>query len=476
MRTRHRGTPSYTPTMMLSKRKRDDTAQSPTTGTAPNDRGSPHSPPPPIGTRKLERLAIREDKGKEEHLRPRKKKREHPPCQPPTIREGTSTEKLPIEWSVEQQVVWEGERRLEIAQIKSGFAEQVEGSAPPANPHWTTTRPSPPTMASLTCKYPVTIAAFPNITLSDAAILGNVRGEVAEELRKSPEKYMALIPIGAGNKAFENARELTTAAMDLVSEIANDGQRYTVAAPVREGQPPHGARFAKPFAMILRDPTAELRTTLLNAKTVAFRRNGKSLAFVVSEISPTEKPWVICNFKGGPVTNSPLRMAEALKAIGEQVTASAGLRAIANRILRDENIGRTAEERIHVAIASFSLTFIDRLEGEGQSNPVWQLHGRPLTKIDKLHREWLRAMRQVDFFVNATTELAQERAPVSCVWCKSELHTSPFCPLPKVKDWLGPAIPPDRLEPEPRDTKSSKEGKRGPKKGRKGKGKAKSST
>ncbi|KAF4598927.1 hypothetical protein AB1N83_012686 [Pleurotus pulmonarius] len=400
----------------------------------------------------LERIAAREDKGKEEYLRPKKKRREHPPCQPPTIREGTSVNKLSIEWTVEQKTVWEGEQQREIAQIKSDYAEQVEGSSPSTNPHWTSSKPPPPTSGNLSCKYPITLAAFPNVSLSGAAILGNVRGEVADELRKHPEKYMALIPLGAGNRAFENARELTTAAADLVNEIASDGKQYMVAAPVREGQPPHEARFAKPFAMILRDPTTELRQTLLSARTIAYRRCGKGLAFIVSEISPAEKPWVICNFRGGPVTNSLPRMAEALRAIGEQVVASAGLRALANRILKDENVGRNAEERIHVAIANLSLIFIERLNGSSQSDPVWQLHGKPLTKTDKTHREWLRAMRQVTFFINTTTELTQERA--------------------QVKDWLGPLVPPDRLEPEPRDTKSSKEGKRGPKKGRKGKGKA----
>lgn len=384
--------------------------------------------------------------------------------------------KLTIDWTVEQRIVWEGEQRREVARIQSDFAEQVEGFTPSANPHWTTTKPHPPTAASLSCIFPVTNAVFPNVLLSDAALLGNVRGEVADELKAHPKKYMALIPMGAGNGVFEEARELTMAVADLVNELANDNNQYTVAAPVREGQPPHGARFAKPFAMILKDPSTELRHTLLDAKTVAFRRNGRGFAFIASEIPPAEKPWVLCNFKGGPVTNSPPRMLEALRAIGERFIASPGLRALANRILKSENIGHSAEERIHVAIAGLSLVFIERLDEKDQDDPIWQLHGRPLTRVDRLHREWLRAIRRVAFFVNTTTELTQERAPVSCVWCKSELHTSPFCPLPKVKDWLGPTIPRDRLEPEPRDTKLAKEGKRGPKKGRKGKGKGKDTT
>ncbi|KDQ32105.1 hypothetical protein PLEOSDRAFT_165415 [Pleurotus ostreatus PC15] len=463
--------PPHSPEAPGNKRKRDEGEHHNPPTTAPASRRQDKSLPPGCEPRKLERTALRKDKGKEGDTRPVKRRKEHIPCQPPTIREGTSTVKLSVVWTVEKRTVWEGENRRDIVQIQSSFAEQVKGAPNQPNPHWTTTKPSQPPTASLNCAYPITAAAFPNVALTDAAILGNVRKEVADELRKHHDNYLALLPIGAGNELYQNARELTTTAADLINALANDGTQYTVAAPVREGDPPYGARFAKPFAMILREPSDALRHKLLKAKTIAFRMQGKGHAFIATEIQPDDRSWVICNYKGSPVTNDIVKMVEALKAIGDQVISSSGLRAIANRILKEEDVGRTAEERIHVVAAGLSLVFIDRQDENRRDDPVWQLHGRPLTKDEKKNREWLRAVRQVDFFLDATTVLVQERKPVSCVWCKSETHASPSCPLPLVKDWLGPPVSQEALAPEPRDTKTSREGKRESKRGPKGRGK-----
>lgn len=457
---------------MTSKRKCDDRDSQKSQEAAEGSQETTNNLPPFV-TSSIERVASRRDKGKEEGPRPKKKKREHVPCQPLLLRKGTSVTKLSIGWTIEKHTVWEGERQKEIVRVASDFAKQVTGAPTSTNPHWTDVLPLPADATSLDCNLPITKAAFPNVTLSDAAIMGNVRREVVDKLRSNKRKYMALIPVGAGNKTYEKPRGLIRATEELVNEVANDGTQYEVAAPVREGEPPYGATYAKPFAMILKEPSDGLRRTLLNAKVVAFRYNGEGFAFMASNITPAEKPWVICNFKGGPVTRAADKMARALKAIGEQIISSTGLRMLANGILRDEGVGNSAEERIQVAIAGLSLSFIERLDTNGRDDPVWQLHGRPLTTVEKKHREWLRALRQIKFFINTTTELVQERMQVSCVWCKSETHTNPFCPLPKVKDWLGPIPPLDNLVPEPRDTKSSKEGKRGPKKGRKDKGKAK---
>ncbi|KAJ8691277.1 hypothetical protein PTI98_010866 [Pleurotus ostreatus] len=332
--------------------------------------------------------------------------------------------------------------------------------------------PYPPAASILKCSMPITQAPFPDVCFSSVTIFGNVRKEVAEELKAHSESYMALIPFGAGNKIFEQARVLTTATADLVSALANDGTQYSVAAPVQEDAPPHKAWFARPFAMILKDPSPSLRKTLLDTKTVAYRRNGENFAFLSSNIPLSENSWIVCNFKGGPVMNRPEKMTEALTAISRQICQLNGLRSLANRILSKEGVGQSSEERIHVAIAGLSLIYIDRRDEEDREDPVWQLHGKPLTKLDKEHREWLRAVRHVSFFIDSTTELIQERARVGCVWCKSELHTNLNCPLPRVKDWLGPQPPKERLTPEPRDTSSSKEGKRATRKERKGKGKA----
>ncbi|KDQ32354.1 hypothetical protein PLEOSDRAFT_165547 [Pleurotus ostreatus PC15] len=465
------GTQQKTTPSMPNKRKRDGgddstTAQPEEWERDERDRSGPQEVP------ELERITTRKDKGKEDETRPKKKKKEHIPCQPPTIRDGSSVGKLTIEWTVRARKVWEGRYRKDIVEVDSAFAEQVEGAPTTPNPHWTK-EPPQPSSGDPKCTLPTTKGIFPNIVLSEAAIIGNVRREVAVELKVNHENYMALIPIGAGNRIFEQPREMIAATEALLRGLANDGVGYEVAAPVRENEPPHGARFAKPFAMILKDPSPELRTKLIEAKVVAFRREGKNHAFVASNITPPERPWVICNFKGNPVTNDTEKMAKALKAIGEQMLKATGLRTLANSILRDERIGRSAEERAHVGIAGLSLAFIERRDEEGQEDPIWQLHGRPLTKEDKKHREWLRAVRRMSFFLDATTELVQERKQIGCVWCKSETHTSLFCPLPRVKDWLGPTVPRDNLFPEPRDTAPPKEGKRGNKKDKKGKAKHK---
>ncbi|KAF9492427.1 hypothetical protein BDN71DRAFT_1433211 [Pleurotus eryngii] len=341
--------------------------------------------------------ASTEDKGVGAGQRPAKKRKEYIPCQPPTMKEGSSKVKLSIEWTVKKRLVWEGEKSREIVQIVSPFADQVEGTPTSCNPHWSPTRPTPPTPTNPNCKFPITNAAFPNVTLPEAAILGNVRKEMANELKQNPAKYLALLPLGAGNKLYENAREITRAAARLVSAMVNNNNRYTVAAPVREGDPPYGARFAKPFAMILKEPSVELRCSLL----------------------------------------------------------------------RDEGIGHLVEDRIHVAIASMSMVYIDRADDKGRDDPVWQLHGRPAANDEKKYREWLRAVCQIKFFLDETTELDSERNPVGCVGCKSETHTNSSCPVPKVQDWLGPNVTNDQLAPEPRDVKTSREGKR------KGKGKGK---
>ncbi|KDQ32525.1 hypothetical protein PLEOSDRAFT_165058 [Pleurotus ostreatus PC15] len=393
------------------KRKRDEANTTPdANGPRETEATSSHAKERRADERDF-RVEIRRDKGQSADQRPKKKRKEYVPCLPPTIRNDEAILGLTVEWTVAQRTVWEGERRRDIVEVTSPFAEQVRGAVKTTNPHWTSTKPSPPLAKDLACDYPITLAAFPNVVLPEATTLGNVRKEVAKELRDNPERYLALIPFGAGNRLFEEARGLTLPAADLINALANEDKQYAVAAPAREGEPPHNARFAKPFAMILKDPSPNIRTKLLNTKTLAFRINGRGFAFSIAEIGKGPKSWVICNLKGSAVSSEPQEMTKALKAIASQILESTGLRTLANRILGEENVGRTAEERAQVAIGSMSLIYIERGNEHGYGDPVWQLHGRPLSRNDKENKEWLRAIRQVTFFVDATTVLQQEREP-----------------------------------------------------------------
>ncbi|KAF4584712.1 hypothetical protein AB1N83_014348 [Pleurotus pulmonarius] len=397
------------------------------------------------------------------------------PCQPPTIREGEKVETIPVVWKVVVNDTQEGGVAHPGVRVESTYDAIYPPERKLSNPHWGYRTPIDPSgIIKNNPTIPFTKAPMPRYVLSDATIYGNMDGNIAKYVRNTNESLVAAIPFGAGNELYENdPRLLRTVETFLKSISRNEERSLTISPPAAEGKPPYRARFAKPFAMMIQGMSTGLKTALLEFQTFAFRYNETPYALFFVDPAALTVSWIICNFRGGLVTDDREGMSRALEAIVQRLLDLPMARGTANELLREEGIGRDAEERIHMAISSLSLTFINRRDTHGNHDPVWQLQGRPMTYDLTRHRKWLRVVRQTTYIIGGTARLETEKKMVACVWCKLETHASENCPFPDTRDWKGPPRGEGFHEPEPRDARQSpkaKEGKRGKKDKTKSKG------
>lgn len=366
--------------------------------------------------------------------------KKYAPPLPPTIKIDGKRTQLGTGWRVEYADVHEGTLVHPAVHIISPYADRFPDTHTTTNPHWIERKPPADTNIAPP-PFPCTTGPLPNAVVDEATVYGALDPQVAIGVRNHADDLIAVIPYGAGNKLFEQKPETVTIIQRFLRSLlmtnGEDGD-IEVQRPAREGKPPHNAKFAKPFPVIIAGLPKRIREYLLAVQVFAFRQQTTPCAFLVIDPMFAIKPWVIYTFRGDYVTRDEGGMTRALTAVAKTIEGLIAVKNHVNKVMASQNLGSSAEERLQMVLATMSLVYVERKESDGRTTPLWQLHGCPISTNSETQREWLKTMRRIRFLLKEYTVMEPEKTPFGCVWCKSMTHDGAACPLPLDKDWKGP--------------------------------------
>ncbi|KAJ7601952.1 hypothetical protein DFH06DRAFT_1311712 [Mycena polygramma] len=278
------------------------------------------------------------------------------------------------------------------------------------NPHLHTTQrgPKPADIPEHTA-IPWTQAIYPRAVIPYADLVANIDPLVRREIDANPEKYLAVVPYGAGKKFLaENPRICEDILKFLRSlgypyEGLDDGDDDPLELVIPKKAGPAGGTFAKPWTLLLSNASDAAREFLLWFQTFAVNT---SVTFHVLAFDKDLMSWVIMNISG----------------------VAAG-------------IPGSAREHAVLATNSFELTFIDSNDGNGDEAPRWQLTGKPVSDDPLQQARYIAITMSIPFLVGLNV-LEVGKRYVNCGGCKNVTHVGHACPLPLTDNWYGPVPPP----------------------------------
>ncbi len=338
------------------------------------------------------------------------------------------------------------------------------------NPHLWLTQREPRPELPLEGHERFTPGPFPYIHVNFWRHFGNLHPAQKAMLEENLSRWLAIIPHGGGRAVNEHAPELCVAIEEIIWTFRFAGysgesiKASIMAADPRNVAGPNGTNdFAPPWSLFLdleHDEKGLLRDFLLSQQHFAFDR---SRSFSVHTLDPDHpRSW-----KTVLLVSRHIALPSASHS--DVVNARAAIRqAVIARLATSEDfcvlIAQLAAYRIgHTGtreqiFQSFTDTFHLELTtvdcSDGPPSPAFVLLARPIvdsqSELEALKHAIIVALcgrkssRDDDHFYVGTRKVrvvddAKPHPPfhVDCKLCKSELHRTPDCPLPKSAGWRG---------------------------------------
>ncbi|KAG6894619.1 hypothetical protein C0992_005383, partial [Termitomyces sp. T32_za158] len=285
-----------------------------------------------------------------------------------------------------------------------------------------------------------TQSPVPRAVIPYKRLIANLDQGLVDMVERAPEEHLAIIPFGAGSKLYKNQPMLSAHIALFLEALAIGANEIEVSKAVWRNKPSNKKDYETPWTLILAGASQELKDFLVWQQTFAV---SKELTFTVVPFDMNLRSWVITNISGGAVKEGEGPKRIALGTLKKALWENQRFRVIANKILADQGVPGSARQRAHRATTTFDLTYIASQDVNGNSAPVWQLTGKPLTTDDELHAVFKLEVCRTRVMVGLHY-LDMEKRLVECAWCKADSHPAHACPLPKVDDWMGPC--PDNAE------------------------------
>ncbi|KIY53066.1 hypothetical protein FISHEDRAFT_69210 [Fistulina hepatica ATCC 64428] len=303
-----------------------------------------------------------------------------------------------------------------------------------------------PDIPFIGCPLPSNDGPWPRSTIRRTQLTQNLSDEQVQSVMAHPERYMGLVPLGAGNAFYNSTKGINFpgaaegACVAVAKTLLVNHEELRVYAPqpkvIKAKSPP----FAYPIACILEGATPLLINFLTARQVWSFSRD---LAFLAIPFSADNYPWCIGMYIGSAVRSAEDGEAPwaALAAIKQALWCSADFSRVVNQITARKHdwIGLTPLQRLVKATDSFEII---RYEAKLTRNttPVahYQLHGAPITDEDDLRKLFVETVRNVTKTVHVG--LASLKCTFlfdPCRLCRDPTHPKLDCPLPKTHLWYG---------------------------------------
>ncbi|KDQ22942.1 hypothetical protein PLEOSDRAFT_1087412 [Pleurotus ostreatus PC15] len=316
----------------------------------------------------------------------------------------------------------------------------------PNNPHAQTTRRGLPPLEPSQSRIAYTKATYPRVVKSLDGLLAEIMEATADAVRANPDKYIALLVYGGGNKVKEENPNLTNDIENFLLGLTIAGnERIRVVDPPKRDTDKRG-EFAKPHILLLHHGSPELRAYLLWYQTFAFQIEGRKIAFSALRFDAGVRPWFITDIVGRAVCDDPEAIREGLTTITSALAKDTEFRNHVDACLAKVENPRSIDERVQDTLKSFEMYSMRVTNKEKKETTVWQLFANPIANNGLEFKEWLRIITSRRYIIDEIDEMfirSKNLKPYdSCAFCKSEIHPEEQCPFPLVADWKGP-IPKD---------------------------------
>jgi hypothetical protein len=288
---------------------------------------------------------------------------------------------------------------------------------------------------------PFTDAVFPRIALSFEQLTVNMADEQVDAIKADPDKFIAILPHGAGKKFFETEKDAATKILAFLNGLDCQGagaiKVVTPAAKDRSSKKA-GKHFLGPWTFILVNAPEAMRNFLVWQQTFPLSRE---IVFHALPFDNSIMSWVIMNISGSAVSNDDTVKKSVLATIKSKLWRDSHFCSLASQLLQESGVitpsGSGTEYAVY-ATDSWELMYVETGDREGQPDPIYILTGKPLTKDKDKHRLWLAIIRKTSYY-HELEKLDIEKKWMNCVWCKSDTHPAFRCPFPtRDEGWLGP--------------------------------------
>jgi len=303
-----------------------------------------------------------------------------------------------------------------------------------SNPHLQSSkRGVEPTQKAAPNTKAFTCATFPRIVLPIRDLLGNIADTQRIAIEESPNRFLAILPFGAGMDYNTDAanRNAEAEMEDLIRGLGFDNTGLDVVKAVPKYPPKR--KYEKPWIYILEGGSPALRQFLEWQQTFSF----ETRTFSVIPFDPNTESWVITNICGSIVTEDQTALKTILLTIKKTLWENPEFRRVTNKCFAEARIEGSVSERVFKATTSYTLSFIECNDSNGNRDPILQLMGKPIATNPNDHQEYLTIIRKVKFWKGIRPFESTKRA-VNCACCKADTHPGHSCPFARVQGWLGP--------------------------------------
>ncbi|KAJ8691021.1 hypothetical protein PTI98_010635 [Pleurotus ostreatus] len=294
----------------------------------------------------------------------------------------------------------------------------------PNNPHAQTTRRGLSPLEPTQSRIAYTKATYPRVVKSLDSLLAEIMETTAGAVRANPDKYLALLVYGGGNKIKEENPNLTSDIKDFLRGLTIAGnERIRVVDPPKRDTDKRGSSPS---------PTSCCFTT----------DRPNSGPFSALRFDANVRPWFITDIVGRAVSDDPEAIQEGLTTITSALAKDTDFRNHVDACLAKVENSRSIDERVQDTLKSFEIHSMRVTNREKKEITIWQLFADPIANNGLEFKEWLRIITSRRYIIDEIDEMfirSKNLKPYDpCAFCKSEIHPEEQCPFPLVADWKGP--------------------------------------
>ncbi|KAK0477474.1 hypothetical protein EDD18DRAFT_1365435 [Armillaria luteobubalina] len=300
---------------------------------------------------------------------------------------------------------------------------------------------------------PFTDATYPRVFIPWNHITAGFPEEIHEAIAKSPDKFIAAVPLGAGPKFYADNRRA-----DLLLKTFLDGLDFpdkgklTIFFPLemkedkkgrnREDGSNRRSTFDKSWPLVVTGFSEDFGRFLRWYQCFA---TASQSVWNLVPFDPKALAWTITAFQGNVVSNDPDLIAEALACIKAATWRDVTIQNLVKRITQAHGRSGNLAELTVKMTQSWRLSYIEMKNLDDDKGPIFLLTGEPITDNLDFHRAIAAHIRKLQIRVNYQQLINVDKI-IGCDWCKNQDHPSHACPFPEVDStWYGPTTEELRL-------------------------------
>ncbi|KAF9486864.1 hypothetical protein BDN71DRAFT_1594757 [Pleurotus eryngii] len=313
----------------------------------------------------------------------------------------------------------------------------------PENPHLQTTMMLPLTTVPPRPGKGYSGGPFPKTVITSDDLLKSIRAEILDNILREPDEFLLLRPYGAGRRLHAEYPNLGEEILEYINEFRTPNcERLAIVRAatdtyMRGGKPKmYTPGFEAPWVFIMSGFSAELRDFLLGVEVFDFVAGEANHAFTVLKVETNVGSWHVAYLSGDGVAGGQQAMSDGLSAIKTKLKDDTKVRTAIQECYaeRTDKLFASTDEKVEDAPSTLAITFTE----DGPAK-YWHLTAKPITNDDKMHRNWLIALRErKSFVINKIFAVEVKPGFARCDFCKNESHPESACPFPKAQGWKGP--------------------------------------